>query len=458
MATHYLRKKVSFRSFLLIFFLVLSSTSLLAQVTIGTGKEPNAGALLDLKENANLGQNSTRGLLLPRVALQNINSINPILDADTAGSSILSLHSGLMVFNMTDDYAAQLCRGVYVWTSCAWKRLNQPCCFQLKEVVITNPSLNFNSGETAVFEAMVRNPLDLQDPNLEYEWYLDGVKVQTRNSESSLSLPLTMSHDGKQISVKAYNECSEITSRDYTITVTSVCQSITNVVIKNNYERADFRFASGKEVWFYADVQDEPTSPIEYRWEWTYGGQTHVYTDNYFSAVMNSNHKGSKLKLTVSNDCPSTATDEVVLDVYTIQCPEESEKYNRVPDFTKFAGWNQPEYTISIKELEGYTKAELDAMDIQIQWYKKQTKYSEPQFIDDRFVPIVGANEPKLIINIADYFGSGPNDKDIFEFGAKVTGSGVIKLDCPINNGTMYFKLISSGGSDVLGNIQNEAW
>lgn len=456
MTTPNLHSKVLFKSFLLIALLVLNSVNLLAQVTIGVDEEPNPGALLDLKENTNLGQNSTRGLLLPRVSLHNINSINPILNADTASSSIQSLHSGLMVFNMTDDYAAKLCRGVYVWSANIWKRLNQPCCFQLKEVVITNPSLNFNSGETAVFEAMVRNPLDLQDPNLEYEWYLDGVKVQTRNSESTFSLPMTMSHNGKQISVKVYNLCSEVMSQNYLITVSTVCQDIANVIIKNNYERADFRFASGKEVWFYADVQDEPTSPIEYRWEWTYGGQTHVYTDNYFSAVMNDVHKGSKLKLTVSNDCPSTATNEVILDVYTIQCPTESEKYNRVPDFTKFAGWNQPKYTISIKELEGYTKAELDAMDIQIQWYKKQIRYSDPQFIDDRFVPIVGANEPQLVITIADYFGG--DSRDILNFGVKVTGNGVNLLDCPINNGTMYYKLISGGGTDVLGNIQNEAW
>lgn len=47
-----------------------------AQVTIGSGIAPDQNALLDLKENGS--GSSSKGLLLPRVALSSIISSSPL--------------------------------------------------------------------------------------------------------------------------------------------------------------------------------------------------------------------------------------------------------------------------------------------------------------------------------------------------------------------------------------------
>ncbi|MFV0391502.1 MAG: hypothetical protein ACK5KP_06445 [Paludibacteraceae bacterium] len=62
------------------------SGSLQAQVTIGSNAEPNTNALLDLK-NASNENASTKGLLLPRVALTSTTAFTP-LTAHVAGMSV----------------------------------------------------------------------------------------------------------------------------------------------------------------------------------------------------------------------------------------------------------------------------------------------------------------------------------------------------------------------------------
>ncbi len=55
------------KNLLLIHMMMLLGLSQIdAQVTIGSGNPPNTNALLDLKES---GTTSTKGLLMPRVAL-----------------------------------------------------------------------------------------------------------------------------------------------------------------------------------------------------------------------------------------------------------------------------------------------------------------------------------------------------------------------------------------------------
>lgn len=96
-----------------------------AQVTVGTGIEPKAGTLLDLKQNSNDGANSQKGLLLPRVKL----SDRSILDISGGVSGLdPNLHIGLLVYNMArkdanegiTDRNQMLCPGVHTWTGSAW--------------------------------------------------------------------------------------------------------------------------------------------------------------------------------------------------------------------------------------------------------------------------------------------------------------------------------------------------
>jgi len=87
----------------------LSLSSLKAQVTIGSNVEPNANALLDLKETA--AGTATKGLLLPRVAL-----------TSTASFSPLSGHvAGMTVYNTAD--VNDVTKGYYYNDGDKWVRL-----------------------------------------------------------------------------------------------------------------------------------------------------------------------------------------------------------------------------------------------------------------------------------------------------------------------------------------------
>lgn len=85
-----------------------------AQVTIGNGREPSAGALLQLKENDNLGANANRGLLLPRVQLTGHN-LDAISKDDTETTE---MYTGLTVWNVRS--VEDICKGVQTWTGTKW--------------------------------------------------------------------------------------------------------------------------------------------------------------------------------------------------------------------------------------------------------------------------------------------------------------------------------------------------
>ena len=80
-----------------------------AQVTIGSGEEPNADALLDLTENS--AGTSTKGLLLPRVSL-----------ASTISAGPLSSHvAGMTVYNTATE--GDVTPGYYYNDGTKWVRL-----------------------------------------------------------------------------------------------------------------------------------------------------------------------------------------------------------------------------------------------------------------------------------------------------------------------------------------------
>ena len=100
-----------------LFLLVsLVTTPMQAQVTIGTQEVPNPNALLDLKENA--AGEATKGLLLPRVALDSITSATP-----------MSGHvQGMVVFNTATSATSvtvsnRVSPGFYYNTGTQWEKL-----------------------------------------------------------------------------------------------------------------------------------------------------------------------------------------------------------------------------------------------------------------------------------------------------------------------------------------------
>lgn len=115
---------------------MLCSASVCAQVTIGSGNPPAKGALLDLKdkkpENNNI-TSETGGLLLPRVGLENKTTLQPFIanDQDFINNSerVKDIHTGLVVYNLTNDFDKDLCPGIYNWDGNLWERLSKPCPF-----------------------------------------------------------------------------------------------------------------------------------------------------------------------------------------------------------------------------------------------------------------------------------------------------------------------------------------
>ena len=98
-----------------------------AQVTIGSKAAPLNGSLLDLKEEDNIGANSKRGLLLPRVLLSDINNLYPIFISDGSGgyqnvtkTDEDRIHTGLMVYAPKEFGDPVNCPGVYSWDGNMW--------------------------------------------------------------------------------------------------------------------------------------------------------------------------------------------------------------------------------------------------------------------------------------------------------------------------------------------------
>ncbi|MDR1715095.1 MAG: hypothetical protein ACK5KN_12075 [Dysgonomonas sp.] len=126
----------------LCFLLILSgNANLFAQVTIGVGAPPEGGALLDLKEKdaANPTQdvtsleNSTKGVLHPKVFLRDAAKLTPLYGGSDNGSGVWSDGStaeeklkatGMVVYNVNPD-AINMDEGLYMWQIDEWVKLNQ---------------------------------------------------------------------------------------------------------------------------------------------------------------------------------------------------------------------------------------------------------------------------------------------------------------------------------------------
>lgn len=111
------------RIFLLLFLIPISFSITQAQVTIGSEINPNAGAMLDLKQYAPGSDNTTatKGLGLPRVNLTTPNALSDI--ADAVGFEVE--HTGLVVYSLNKCLnKTGRDNGVYVWTGSEWQALN----------------------------------------------------------------------------------------------------------------------------------------------------------------------------------------------------------------------------------------------------------------------------------------------------------------------------------------------
>lgn len=112
--------------YLILFFGYSIASS--AQVTIGSNIPPEKGALVDLKQTISDPTNSTnasKGMLLPRVYLTDLNSLSPLVDINSPNYTDLKLsHEGITVYNMNNAGGTTgLEEDIYYWDSEKWERI-----------------------------------------------------------------------------------------------------------------------------------------------------------------------------------------------------------------------------------------------------------------------------------------------------------------------------------------------
>jgi hypothetical protein len=118
-----LRKNLFNRVLSLLIVLFIFSFQVNAQVTIGSLSEPQGGALLDLKEKEDAGEdksNSDKGVLFPKVELQSATSLSPLIPS--ASDLQKKTSKGMIVYNVNKN-ATKLNEGLCVWNGTEWSTL-----------------------------------------------------------------------------------------------------------------------------------------------------------------------------------------------------------------------------------------------------------------------------------------------------------------------------------------------
>jgi len=113
-------KKTTY-SLITVILLSLIICKLNAQVTVGSDKSAVDGALLQLKQNENIGQNSIKGLGMPRIGLTDLQSL-----IDIAGNPNPDEHTGLLIYNVNKSLCnlpEPIIPGTYVWEGEYWTAL-----------------------------------------------------------------------------------------------------------------------------------------------------------------------------------------------------------------------------------------------------------------------------------------------------------------------------------------------
>ncbi len=133
--------KTKHYNLLFLIILLFSFVQVSAQVTIGHGTAPEQGALLELKEkevvnpdknNISGLENSTKGILYPKVSLKASNLLTPLYggadqgngnwsDEATAEQKVLA--TGMVVYNVNPD-AKNMEEGLYMWRLEEWIKLS----------------------------------------------------------------------------------------------------------------------------------------------------------------------------------------------------------------------------------------------------------------------------------------------------------------------------------------------
>lgn len=156
---------------ILICYIILPSTETVAQIVVGTKVSPSQGAILEIKtkessitsgDEVTDSKNITSergGVVLPRVKLQDINTLEPfILNNDPNIAKEKLKHAGMIVYNINESYLTTtdpqkvFKQGIYLWDGSRWSMLERE---EFK--FFHMPSFNLDTSETGTFT------LDLYD-------------------------------------------------------------------------------------------------------------------------------------------------------------------------------------------------------------------------------------------------------------------------------------------------------
>ncbi|MDR1202308.1 MAG: hypothetical protein LBL58_11890 [Tannerellaceae bacterium] len=165
------------------------NTLIHAQVTIGSDIEPSPGSLLDLKENSGDDDNTTKGIMLPRVRLSDLNNLYPMFATNTdyknKKSELDHKHIGLIVYNVNES--APFKKGLYYWDGDKWVHAD-PAVWKTMGNAGTDPNVNYLGTSD-------KQPLVLKANNKE------GLRIDT-NGEAILVNAPVISNSSSQVLVR----------------------------------------------------------------------------------------------------------------------------------------------------------------------------------------------------------------------------------------------------------------
>ncbi|WP_280670776.1 hypothetical protein [Dysgonomonas sp. PH5-37] len=162
-----------------------------AQVTIGSDIAPSKAALLDIKEkNSDSGGETATsgGVLLPRVNLVAINSLEPFISGGGSATE-KATHKGLVVYNLTNNSTFD--PGIYYWDGTQW---NTSSGFD----VTANNGLT-KTGDNIQLGGTLTKPTNITLSNNHLTYSLDGtgrIGVGTTTPNASAVLDMVSTDKG----------------------------------------------------------------------------------------------------------------------------------------------------------------------------------------------------------------------------------------------------------------------
>lgn len=168
-------KKLFFKHILAYTIFLTPQLYVKAQISIGVDLPPAEGALLQLKQNNNVGANSVLGLGLPRVKLTVHDDLTDILSVFPTGYK--DAHVGLTLYQSGNN--GNFCPGIYVWDGTLWQPIGH------KGGAYPDMTMTDGDGNVYVAKWFSSNPCDETQPGA--YWTLENLYSTQKNGGGAFS-------------------------------------------------------------------------------------------------------------------------------------------------------------------------------------------------------------------------------------------------------------------------------